>query len=444
MPSTGQRILFIKPSAYDRHGRILRVNKSFFPSRTLPYLAACTPGDFALRFIDEAVQEIPAAAAADLVVLTGMLPNVPRAIEIGRMFRQHGAQTIIGGIGVFSLYDTLRASGAFDAVVHGESENIWPAIMEDFRRGDLKSDYTGTRAENLAHLPPARYDLVDFTRYWRLPGQRLPFLAIETSRGCPHNCSFCAIRLYFGQKMRFRPVGDVVEEMRQLGARYYILTDDNIMANPERAAELFQAIKPLNVRWGGQFDVNAIRHPDVLRLAAESGCRFAGVGIESINPENLAAARKYHGQHVKLEDVVRGFREAGIAMAASMIFGMDHDTPESLDETVTRVIESGADFMLPWVLTPGPGCAVYDQFKAEGRLRHENYSLYNGVDVVFQPKNMSPEQLDAALKRALKRFYSLRHAVPRSLAAKRKLDVLGMNLFFWAVSRSGQHPFCGV
>ena len=145
-----------------------------------------------------------------------------------------------------------------------------------------------------------------------------------------------------------------------------------------------------------------------------------------------------------MEDVVKGFREAGIAIAASLIFGMDWDTPESIEETVDRVIRCKADFLLPWILTPGPGSAIYDQMKSEGRLLHENVSLYNGVDVVYRPLHMTPEQLAAQLSAALKRFYRLRHALPRALTAARKTDVLGMGLFFWAVTRSGRHPFAGA
>jgi radical SAM superfamily enzyme YgiQ (UPF0313 family) len=337
-----------------------------------------------------------------------------------------------------------RTSGAFDCIVQGESEPVWEGILDDYRAGCLRDTYQGERPADLSGLPVARYDLIDPARYWRLPGERLPFLAVETSRGCPHLCSFCSIRLYFGQQVRFRPVADVVDEVKRLGSPYYIFSDDNLMADPERARELFTALKPLRIRWGGQFDVNAIRDPDVLRLAAEAGCRYAGVGIESITPENFGYTQKHQNRHVTMEEVVKEFREAGIAIAASLIFGMDWDTPDSLEETITRVIRSKADFLLPWTLTPGPGSAIYDQLKREGRLLHENFSLYNGVDVVYRPLHMTPEQLTARLGDSLRRFYQLRHALPRAMTAACKLDVMGMGLFFWAVTRSGRHPFAGV
>jgi radical SAM superfamily enzyme YgiQ (UPF0313 family) len=444
MTTPGRRLLLIKPSAYDARGRVIRGSRTFFPSRTLPYLAALTPSGFEVRILDEAVQGVRGDEDADLVAFTGMLPNMPRAIDLARGFRARGIPTVIGGIGVFSLSEMLKASGCFDSVVHGEAETVWGTVLDDYRAGRLQASYTGGRCEDLSGLPVARFDLLDFSRYWRMPGERIPWLTVETSRGCPHHCAFCAIRLFFGQRMRFRPIGDVVAELRALGTRGVILTDDNLGADPERARELFLALKPLGIQWGGQFGVDIIRHPDVLRLAAESGCRFAGVGIESLVPDNLRDMHKVQGTRFEIEDVARSFREAGISMTASMIFGLDHDTPESLAASVDRLLSSGVDFVLPWVLCPGPGCELYDQLKQEGRLLHENYSLYNGMDVVFQPKHMSPAQLADCSLQALRRFYQWRHIGARVLRAPRKLDVLGLSLFFWNMSRRGLHPFSGV
>jgi len=442
--SAGRRVLFIKPAAYTADGKINRIQKGFFPPRTLPYLAAYLPGGFEARIIDEAVQGLTGDEDADLVVMTGLLPSMMRAMDLGHIYRKRGAKVVLGGIGVFSLYEKMRASGAFDTIVEGESEDTWEQLLDDYQAGRLKDHYKSSFKNELHGLRDARYDLVDHSRYWRPPGQKLPFLAIEASRGCPYACSFCAIRLYFGQKMRFRPVGDVVDEMRRLGSKYYILTDDNVMTHVERAKELFAAIKPLGIRWGGQFDVLAVRHPEVLRLAAESGCRFAGVGVETIMPDNLDQVRKWHNRNIQMQQVVDAFRGAGIAVALSMIFGMDADTPDSLDDTVEQIIRSRADFFLPWVLTPGPGSEIHTQFVNEGRLLHENYSLYNGLDVVFQPRRMTPRQLKEAHTRALHRFYCLRNMFGRVVTAPRVLDALGMGLFFWTIGRQGRHPFSGV
>jgi radical SAM superfamily enzyme YgiQ (UPF0313 family) len=216
------------------------------------------------------------------------------------------------------------------------------------------------------------------------------------------------------------------------------------MADADRAAELFTALKPLGIRWGGQFGIAAARHPEVMRLAAQSGCRNAMVGIESLTPQNLRDVNKGRAAQIPVEHVAEVFRAAGVAMTASMIFGLEHDTVQSLGQTTDRLIHSGADFLLPWILCPGPGCEVHAQFQREGRLLHQNYSLYNGIDVVFRPRHMTPAQLARASQDALKRFYSLARIAGRSWRAADKLDVLGLSLYFWNAARLGRHPFYGV
>lgn len=441
---SNQRILFIKPSYYDTSGKVVTGRKAFFPSRTLPYLAALTPTGFQLRIQDDYLDPVQGTEEADVVVMTGLLPNIPRAMDIGKMFRKRNIPVIIGGIGIMSVGKEATACGSFSTVVNGEAEPIWANVIEDYAANRLQPYYEAGRAAELNDLPLPRYDLLNMQRYMRLPGERSPFLCVETARGCPHSCSFCAVSMFFGRDVRFRPVGDVVREMRELGARYYILTDDNLIVDPARALELFKAMKPLGLSWAGQFDVNAARHPDVLRAMGESGCAHAVVGIESLEYNNLASVNKLQNTRLPLEDVVAAFRNAGIAFTASLVLGLDYDTPETIQAMVEQLIRSGAEFILPWVLVPGPGSVVYEQFKSEHRLLHENYSLYNGVDVVFRPKGMTSEQLFKSQRNAMQQFYALRRSVPRAWKANRKLDVLGLSLYFWQAVRRGRHPFTGA
>ncbi len=440
----GNRLLLIKPSNYDADGRLIRGKRSFFPSRTLPYVSALAVEGWDMRLLDDACQEVTGREDVDLVVFTAMLCNVPRAIDLATQYRARGVTTIIGGIGAFSLGETIEQSGAFDAVVYGEAETVWPGVLDDYRAGRLQPVYDGGRARTLADQPLPRYDLVDLKRYIRIPGEPKPFFCMETSRGCPHACRFCGVTLFFGRQMRFRPVADVVEEMRATEAGYFIFTDDNVAANPERAKELFEAIRPLNVRWAGQFEMGAAKRPDVLRAAGESGCRHAVVGVESLVGENLCEMDKTHNTRVTLDECVAAFHDAGIAFTASLIFGLDHDTPEVIRWTYERTAASGAEFALPWVLTPGPGSELFDEFKAAGRLLHENYSLYNGVDIVFEPARMTVEQLREAYWSGLRWFYRVGRCLGRAWRSHNTLDTLGLNLYFWNTVRRGRHPFTGA
>ncbi|MFH1752555.1 MAG: hypothetical protein ABH875_00070 [Candidatus Omnitrophota bacterium] len=219
-----KRILFVYPSSYDKDNRLIKSKKSFVPSRTLPYLAALTPDRYETSIIDELVDSLDFDKKFDLVALTGMLRHIPRAIDIAREFKERGVPSIIGGVGAFALQDMIEKSGAFDCLVIGEADRSWEAILDDFDRGMLKRRYECTTHPELAALPMARFDLINRKKYTRsFADWRNPVMPIETSRGCPHNCSFCLVTRFFGKKMRYRPIDEVVEEIKFQGGKIYLI-----------------------------------------------------------------------------------------------------------------------------------------------------------------------------------------------------------------------------
>ena len=244
--------------------------------------------------------------------------------------------------------------------------------------------------------------------------------------------------------MRYRPVGEVVDEIKYQGAKHILFTDDNIAISPVRARELFQAIKPLGIQWIGLFESRMVENPQLLRLAAESGCRTAFVGIESIDKENLISVDKHQSAKLDFKDVVNGFKEAGIDLFASLIFGMDHDTTEIIDRTIEQSIELNIDAIIPWMLTPMPETACYDDFKKNNRLTHEDYSLYDSWHPVIRPKQMSPAEFEEHYWQGLRRFYSLRSILLRAWRGK-KLNMTWVlcSLYFRQQVQKGLHPFAG-
>ena len=440
-----KKILFVYPTSYDNQNHLIKSRNSFVPSRTLPYLAALTPASYETRIIDELIDELNFDEDVDLVALTGMLRHIPRAIDIAREFRKRGVPSIIGGVGAFSVHDMIEKSGVFESFVSGEVDETWANILDDFDKGRLKKRYECTTPPQLSGLPHARFDLLSRKKYLRsFVNAKDPVILVETSRGCPHNCRFCLVTRYFGKKMRYRPIGEVVDEIKHYGAKHIMFTDDNIVINPERARELFQAIKPLGIQWFGQFESRMIKSPEILRLAAESGCRTAFVGIESIEKNNLISVDKHQSSKLDFKDIVNGFKEAGIDLFASLIFGMDHDTAEIIDRTIEQSIELNIDAIIPWVFTPAPGTACYDDFKKDDRLAHENYSLYDFWHLVIRPKQMSPAEFEKHYWQGLRRFYSLRSILLRAWRG-RKLNITWLlcSLYFRQQVRKGLHPFAG-
>ena len=345
-----KKLTFIYPSSYDEHNRLIKNKKAFFPARTLPYLAGITPKRYHVRIIEELIDDINFDDDTDLVALTGMVRHMPRAIDIAREFRKRGKTVIVGGVGTYSLQNWIEESKAFDSIIVGEVDKQWENILDDFECGKLKSKYEIFDHPELTNLAPARFDLLNLKKYKKsFFDRKNPILPIETSRGCPHDCKFCLVTRYFGPKMRYRPINDVVQEIKYYGAKDIVFTDDNIIVNLTRARELFLAIKPLGIKWFGQFESQVVRHPDLLRLAAESGCRNAFVGVESLNNMNLHSAGKSRNTKVEFKDLVKSFKNVGIPLIASLIFGMDYDTPESIAWTIEQMIQYDVDFIFPWI-----------------------------------------------------------------------------------------------
>jgi len=229
---------------------------------------------------------------------------------------------------------------------------------------------------------------------------------VQTARGCPHACTFCSVSPVFGRKYRFRPIPEVIEEIRSLNTRWVAFPDDNIVAGRSRAKELFEALIPLRLRWVGQGDLSMAKDEEMLRLMARSGCTWMFVGLESVSPDSLRAANKRPNLGVDLAEAIRTIHRHGIDIVGSFVFGLDPDTTATFRETVDfaeRTQLGAAQFA---VLTPFPGTVTYEDLKREGRITNDDWSLYTQGHVVYRPRNMTAEELKQGRLYAYRRFYS--------------------------------------
>ncbi len=383
------------------------------PKLNLPLLAAYADARFDVRIIDETVQDIDFEMKAELVGITVITQMSKRAYEIADGFRRRGTKTVMGGIHVYFFPD--EAAEHADALVLGEAEGVWPQLLEDFLAGKMRERYRAEVPHNLAGLPHPRLDLLKREAY-SLPN------VIETARGCPHNCAFCAVTLYWGRKFRFRPVGEVVDEVRIMPPGDIVFVDDNIIASPKRAKELFSALIPLKRKWYGQADMRLAKDPELLDLCAKSGCQWLFMGIESINAENIAAIGKSRVNVAeKYDKSIFTIQDAGIKIFGSFIFGLDSDDKSVFDETVQFCIDNrlpGANF---YIFTPMPFTQLYDQMEQDRRILYRDWSRYDMNHVVFKPTKMTPEELLEGYLSAYRSFYSLRSIVKRTLRPRRDL-----------------------
>lgn len=439
------KLKLIQPSQIVDNG-IKKFKKSFAPSRTLPYIAALTPPDFEVSILDETLQDIDFDEKVDLVGLTGLINQLPRAIQIAEEYKKRGVKVIIGGVAASALTNGISAH--FDSIVVGEVENIWKIVLDDFKNGNLHKIYISDVKPALGQIPLPKFELLPLEKYFRprlgFSRSKWPRIPVETSRGCPYNCSFCCVSSYFGNQIRFRPIKEIIQEIERFPNAFIIFTDDNIAANPKRAKELFRALVPLKVRWFGQFTMLAGNDEELIRLAGESGCLLAFLGVESISQKSLASVRKNFNVVENYSKIFKVFGDAGILVNPSIIFGFDEDNLELIDETVDFLIDQKIPLMVQWILTPVPGSRLYSQLEQDERILHKDYSKYDGTHVVFKPKHMAPYELEEKFWEAFQRFYSVSSIITRlSKHLSSLLFLLERNLFYRNMVRSGVHPYSG-
>ena len=375
----------------------------------LPVLASLTPSDVQIHLVDENVERVDLTEEADLVALSCMTASAPRAYAIADSFRERGIPVVMGGMHPSALPE--EAAEHADAVVVGEAENQWPGVLEDFAAGRLQPLYRAEQRPELGGLPFPRRDLLHLDRY-------LSPNLVQTARGCPHACSFCSVSPVFGRRYRFRPIPEVIEEIRSLGTRSIGFPDDNIVASRARSAQLFEALIPLKIQWVGQGDLSMAKDEELLKLMARSGCLAMFVGIESLSQESLAASHKQPNLGLDFERAIATIHRHGIDLVGSFVFGLDTDDKSMFRETVAfieRVKLAVAQFP---VLTPFPGAPVYQQLKDEGRITSFDWARYTMGNVVYQPKHMTAAELEAGRNYAYGHFYSLPSIARRVLVRR--------------------------
>jgi radical SAM superfamily enzyme YgiQ (UPF0313 family) len=373
------------------------IKNIWFARLTLTTLAALTPPDIEVKITDENVEPVDFEEDVDLVGVTGMLMHAPRAYEIAERFRERKIPVVMGGPHASSL--PLEAKEHVDAVVIGEAENVWKGLIEDCKNGCLKPSYRAESFCSMERLPFPRLDLLQKEAYMTVN-------CVQTSRGCPHQCDFCHVTHFFGKTYRCRPVDEVMEEVKRLEGDFIVFIDDNIAGNRRYARELFNRLKPLKKKWASQASMTLTRDPELLKLAAESGCVSLFIGVESLSSENLNDVNKAFNQVYQLEEAMRALHDHDIMILAGFIFGLDYDDEGVFERTLRFCERNRIELPSFFILTPLPGTALFRRMEAEGRLLHKDWGQYNGATVVFKPRLMTEETLQRGFHWACKEGYS--------------------------------------
>lgn len=440
------KILIIQSSYLKPNGKVY---KSIVPgtvSFSLPLLAGLTPKEFGVEIMDDVLENIDFNADCDLVGITAMSFQAPRAYQIANEFRKRGKKVVMGGFHAsFFPEDAIKHC---DAVVIGEAENIWAKLIEDFRNGNPQKFYQSPELHSLKGLPVPRYDLLEIKLHGGLP--------IQAARGCPYQCDFCWVQRLYRRSYRKRPIAEVVRDIQSSRGyvNRFLFVDDNLMLDKNYAKDLFKALIPLQIEWLTQSDISIAEDPELLDLCKESGCIFVFIGIESLNPDSLDSVRKNTVDPKHVSENLRKIRRKGIPFCLSFIFGFDHDTKDTFRSSINFAIKNRAHYITPFIYTPIPGSKFDLQLQAEGRYipaRRSDFSSFSHMHLQFIPKNLSVQDFEKEFRKALSRFYSFRSAWVRILLPplRYRNGLLSFkynfwhfitNLFFMFKAWFGKHP----
>jgi radical SAM superfamily enzyme YgiQ (UPF0313 family) len=414
----------INPRTDSLTTRTLYLNRALYsPLAGLLAVAAAVPRDrYEVVLTDENIEPIDFDLQADLVGISAMTSYVNRGYAIADEFRGRGVPVVMGGVHPsFLPQEALRHS---DAVVIGESELVIDRLLDDLENGRMHGTYRADRLHPMVGLPMPRYDLIKQNRY-------VNRTFVQTSRGCPQGCTFCAEPLMNGPRVRYRPVEEVIREIESCGARTISINDADFFATAERPKEIMRALRGRNLRWQAGVTSRLAQDDHMLELAAESGCTLLSIGFESISRDTLQSVHKHVNRPETFAALVEKVHSHGIMVFGLFMFGFDADDPTTFEETARFNIEADYDACAYSVLTPYPGTLTWYEMQQAGRIVSYDWEKYDQGNVVYSPARLTPEELRLGQIAAYERFYSLGSLARRFplVGSRNRLQWMIYNLF---------------
>src|ERR1043166_3782041 len=379
------------------------------PSLGLLTVAGLTPDKFNVEYHE--IADLRSAGELpdhfELVALSTFTAQFKEACEVADLYRAKGIPVVMGGITASSLPE--EAGEHCSSVVIGEGEPLWPRVLDDFDRGRLQPRYVESPHGlfDLRQAPMPRFDLLDPGKYNRL--------TVQTSRGCPHQCEFCASSILLTSRYKLKPVEKVIAEIREIKKiwphPFIEFADDNSFVHREHYKELLRELARENVRWFTEADVRVAQDDELLGLMRDSGCQQVLIGLESPRRTSLDGLELKTNWKARRQDEYAGaiakIQSYGVTVNGCFILGLDGDTPEVFDDVLQFVRESGLYEVQATFLTAFPGTPLYQRLRQEGRIiRDQAWELCTLFDINITPKNMSVTELQNGFLGLVKQLYS--------------------------------------
>jgi radical SAM superfamily enzyme YgiQ (UPF0313 family) len=382
---------------------------------TLTTLASLVPPELNAEVVlmDEGIRDIDPDIEVDLVAISAITGTAPRSYELARHFQQRGIKVVIGGVHATLMPDEVMQHA--DCTVVGYAEETWPQLLRDFANGRIQKRYDQSPHLKLENLPIPRRDLLP-------PQHYITMHTIEATRGCIHKCDFCVVPSAWGRPLQ-KPIGEVIADVRQMNPRKLIFLDLNLISDTDYAKELFRALTPLKVRWGGLATTMIAWDDELLDLAAASGCAGLLLGFESLSDGALAESRKNFNARLEYRTVIEKLHARRIAIQGCFVFGFDDDDHDVFEKTAQFAIDTHIDLPRYAIMTPFPGTPLHARLASEGRILTTDWSYYDGQHVVYQPKRMTADELLRGTERAWKMTYSYRGIFKRLAGSRVQLPI---------------------
>jgi radical SAM superfamily enzyme YgiQ (UPF0313 family) len=402
-----RRMLIAMPDGSIHKLKLGPVHRSFREAPlTATSLAALVPEelDFDIRIVDESIDNIPYEDYFDLVAISCLTGTSLKAYKIADFFRGKGSTVVLGGVHVTLMAEEAKQHA--DSIVKGFAEKTWPQLLYDYVNGAMKTEYSDSEM-HFHDLPAPRRDLQ------RGNGYMIPNV-VSATRGCKAKCDFCTVPVA-GYGWYERPVGEVIEEIKNIPTRRFVFNDVSMGENPEYFKELLKALVPLKKTWGGLLSTKAFQDEEILKLLKISGCVYILIGLESINNMSLKSIYKGFNRFEEYGYIIKLLHSVDIVLMGCFIFGFDDDHPDVFERTVDFANDYKVDIPRYAVYTPYPGTEAFRKLSDEGRILHHYWQHYDTQHVVFRPKNMTPQQLDYGFRWAFRKTYSIFSSLRRTI-----------------------------
>lgn len=378
-------------------------------------------------FYDDRVEAIPVTLNVDLIAISVETFTARRSYQLADHYRSQGVTVVLGGYHPTLLPE--EAAQHADSIIIGDAEGVWELLLRDVVKKQLKPRYYADHERSLDDYQLDRSIFVD-KKY-------APVELIQYTRGCRFRCDFCSIHQFYPNKVRSRPVDQMRHELLTLKPnKFFLFVDDNLFANRMNLECLLRMLKPLKKRWGCQISIDVARNEKLLDQLAEAGCRFALIGFESLNPQNLKQMGKpWNNVAGDYGKVVKALHNRGINIYGTFVFGYDEDTPATIKQSLDFAMSHKLEIANFNPLTPTPGSQLYNRLLKEQRLISPTWWLdpnYRYGAPIFQPRKIEAQLLTELCFEAKKTFYSYSSITRRLVSFQKKTQWLDKGVAFLA------------